>query len=136
MLITTVPPNQWESFADQFSRQHRGWLVTLEAIDSRLLETDPDQAETQSRALAGDGTLREVALEQDGETRRLRIVVGEGPDQVVHRTGPMLAVQFEATEAGDHQGLLIDDAGGITTRVRFRAPAAPEMLDGIGEAEW
>jgi len=136
MVVSTVPLSHWEAFSQQFSRQHRGWLVTVETVDTRLLGIDPDQAEAQGHVLARDGVLREVVMEKEGGMQRFRIAVEEEPNQLVHRTGHLFTVQTETTESGAHQGLRIDDAEGTTTLVRFRTPAAPEVLDGIGKAEW
>ena len=136
MVITTIPHDQWKTFARQFGRQHRGWRVTIEAVDSRLADRHPQPSEPPGRLFVREGVLREVSVEEEGEVRRFRMVVGEGPDLLMHRTGRPLLVQFEATEAGAHQGLRIEDDAGTTTRLRFRTPADPEVIDGIGAAEW
>ncbi len=136
MPVTAIPQGQWEAFADQFSRQHRGWLVTVEATDSRSLKLNARQAGAPSRVLAHDEVLREVALEQGETPGQFRILVGQQPGRLVHRIRRPLEVRFEVTDDGAHQGLWIDDADGTTTCVRFRTPAQPEVLDGISQAEW
>jgi hypothetical protein len=136
MLVDAIPREQWGTFAEQFSRQHRGWLVSVEVTDTRLLEVDPEQARAAGRVLARDRALREVAFDLEGGTGQFRVVVGEEPDRVAHEIRRPVSVRPEMSDDGAHQGVRIDDADGKTTRVRFRAPALPELLDGIGEAEW
>ena len=136
MFATAIPPARWATFADKFSRQHRGWLVSVEVTDTRRLDLNPYQAEIDSGVLAREQALRAVTLDETGGVSQFRIVVGEEPDRVVHRTGRPVNVQFEMAEDGAHQGLRVDGDDGTTTRVRFRTPAHPETLDGIGAAEW
>lgn len=136
MLATAIPPAQWRTFADEFSRQHRGWLVTVEVTDTRLLELDARQAEIVSDVLARDLALQEIVVDEVDGASQFRIVVGEEPDRLVHRARRPLGVRFEMTGDGAHQGLRIDDADGTTVRVRFRTPAHPEALDGIRATEW
>ncbi|MFZ5832976.1 MAG: hypothetical protein ACOY3P_23055 [Planctomycetota bacterium] len=135
MLITTVSPDKWQVFAQQFSRQHRGWLVNIETLDSRLLELHPEEAEVQGRVLTRDKVLREVAVEQVEWIRRCRIVAGEGSDRFVCEIRRPIAVQFETAAGGAHQGMRIDDDAGATTLIRFRTPADPHTLNGLAEGE-
>jgi hypothetical protein len=136
MIATAIPPEQWGAFADEFTRQHRGWLVTVEVTDTGLLDLGPRQAEIAAVVLARDRPLREVAVEHADGGDPLAILVGEEPYRLVHRIRRPLAVWFETTDDGAHQGLEIDGADGTTTLVRFRTPAHPEVIDGISEAEW
>jgi hypothetical protein len=136
MLATAIPPDQWENFAGRFSRQHHGWLVTVEVTDSRLLDVDPRKAEVQSRLLVRDQPLQEIALDGPGKAGGFRVVVGAEPDHWMHRVGLPLEVRFETTDDGAHQGVRFDCADGTTTRVRFRTAAHPEAIDGIAESEW
>ena len=32
----TIPANRWSEFFDSFSRQHRGWLITLEVLSEEV----------------------------------------------------------------------------------------------------
>ena len=50
MSTQEIPRNQWNTFFDSFSRQHEGWLATLE-----LLNTDLG-AQEEANELSFEGT--------------------------------------------------------------------------------
>lgn len=108
----------WGAFFDSFSRQHDGWLVTVEAADFDL------------RGWAGE---REMPLagvacgaKCDGESV-ISIFLGKAPGE--HLTHAVAAPK--ETEAGAHEWLEIESATGEVTRVRFRSAMLPELVDGV-----
>ena len=117
-----IAPEDWLAFLDSFSRQHEGWLVTIEFDDPN----DGKLIEVENREL--DGVTRESANGHE------RIVISVGKDEDSHLThfvSEPKRVRFLETSGGGHLGLEIESADGSRTLVRFRAPMRPEMLDGL-----
>ena len=90
--------------------QHDAWLVRVDSTD---------------------GTLEEAPLEgitaRDGE-----IVITTGRDSHLHRRLVVPAprrVELNETGGVDY-GLTIESDGGTLTRLRFRTPMPPELVDG------
>jgi len=113
-----IPPDDWKSFLESFSRQHENWLVTVE------LETNAGKPEVENRPLRG------IEMEDaDGNTRAV-IRVGEVTEgeatQVVNTPTRII---FKQTETGEHEGLKIASGDGSAIFIRFRSAAKPEMLD-------
>jgi hypothetical protein len=125
MPIVDVPRHEWPEFLDAFSRQHRAWLATVEqpAGDIQATAAEP-------RPLAA------VTSEQAG--RRIFAIeiafAGDSHGGVVRVENPA-SVRLRKTEDGADRGLEIVDDEGVCTRVRFRAAARPEMLDGVAPGE-
>jgi len=53
MKTKEIPRNEWQEFFDIFSRQHEGWLVTLEIFGSEI------GAQVEERGLAFEGIVDE-----------------------------------------------------------------------------
>lgn len=134
-MTEVIRRDQWQAFAKHFSRQHRGWLVNVEAINTRELNHHPEQAKAVGRPLFKDAVLREVAFGRRGASIELRVRIGAGPNSVLYRIPEPVEVCFETTDEGAHQGLRVDAADGNTTLIEFRTPAYPETLDGLSDAE-
>ena len=41
MSTRRIPPESWRSFFESFSRQHHGWLVTVDTDTDRVAEEEP-----------------------------------------------------------------------------------------------
>jgi hypothetical protein len=125
MPTTDVPRDQWPEFLETFSRQHRAWLATVEP---RLGEA-PGSGE-EPRPL--------VAVTSQGDGRRVSAIeiafAGESAGNVVRVENPS-SLRVRKTDEGADRGLEIVDGEGVCTRVRFRAAANPEMLDGLAPGE-
>jgi len=116
-----VDPKEWSSFLDGFSRQHEGWLASIEvaAPGGRLVEV-------VNRRLKG------VSIDHSDGRQRAYVEVGDAPDQcLTHVIESPRRIIFKRSGAGAHQGLEIESAGGSTTMVRFRSAMLPEMIDDI-----
>jgi len=133
MAEAEIPPEQWQSFCNQFSQQHHGWLVTLSVVETKRLETDLGAAESAARPLARDATFQGITAELRDKNIELVLFVGEGPQRISHSVQQPLRICFAQTRQGAHQGLRIDAADGETTLVRFRTAALLETLDGIAD---
>lgn len=127
MSMRDVPPAQWPEFLDQFSRQHRAWLATIERAHAGALDhleaVDRPLASVTPQVTAGGVAGIEIRLQEDSQTSRSiriaaprRIRVDEGPRGIAHA--------LEITDDQDER-----------TRIRFRATPSAEMLDGVAPGE-
>jgi hypothetical protein len=122
MQTREIPRDEWAAFFDSFSRQHEGWLATVEVLGKEI------GAQVEARELA----LRGITAELKGDEDTISIILGETPkDHITHIiTGPS-HVRLEQTESGAHEALQIESASGVTTLLCFRSAVLPEMVDGI-----
>jgi Family of unknown function (DUF5335) len=123
MRTQEIPKSEWRQFFDRFSRQHEGWLATLEVLG-------PDvgaQEAGQELPLAG------VSLSSGGdETESISIDLGTRPDDhVSYAISEPTAVWLEQTEEGANAALEIEVADGTKTLLRFRSPMPAEFVDGV-----
>ena len=112
-----IPRRDWPEFLASFGRRHRSWLATVEEW--------PREAPERTRAL--DQPLESLGAE-DGA-----IAIHLGHGEVLRVEAPR-ALRVDVTARGEELGLDLDTARG-TTRLRFRAAALPEELDGIAPSE-
>src|SRR6266849_2986128 len=100
-----VQPKEWISFLDGFSRQHEGWLASIEVATpgGKLTEVVNQR-------------LRGVSIDHADGKQRAYVEVGDTPDQCLTHVveGPM-RIRFKRTRAGAHEGLEIQAADGSTT---------------------
>lgn len=123
MKTQDVDRNDWESFMDEFSRQHDGWLASIEVGDGgggRRVLAD---------ALPFLGISAEVGV---GGRDYINIRVGRTDVQsITHRIASPQRVYFLHTEIGLHEGVQIESRDEGKTIVRFSSPAKPEELNGL-----
>ena len=118
-----IPRNEWIEFLDSFSRQHEGWLATVEVLGYEI------GAQVEAQELPLQGITAE--LKEGREDAISIILVGRSQERVTHNiTGPS-HVRLEQAEDGADMTLQIESGGGVTTLVRFRSAVLPEMVDGI-----
>ena len=123
MPTQDIPRTEWPAFLDSFSRQHEGWLTTVEVVTSGL----GVHREVREKPLTGISEDR-----KRGDAASISISAGERPqDHVTHVVPRPSRVALELTEVGAHKGLRIESENGDMTLVLFRAPALPETLDGM-----
>ncbi len=112
-----IPRGEWLSFLDGFSRQHEGWLVTLEV----------GEGSGMSGVEAEDLKLEGITPEHSEEHDRISIALRRAPDDHLTRfVSDPIRVVFLERKTGEHAGLSIETADGRRTVVRFRGPAKPE----------
>ncbi|HKW25558.1 MAG TPA: DUF5335 family protein [Terriglobales bacterium] len=117
-----IPRGEWLSFLDGFSRQHEGWLMTLETSGDR----STSGVEAENLKLEG------ITPEHSEDHDRISIALGKAPDDhLTHLVSDPIRVVFLETKTGEHAGLQIEAADGSRTVVRFRGPAKPETLDDV-----
>jgi hypothetical protein len=127
MSTREIPRNQWRTFLDQFSREHRAWLATIE----RVRGGSPASVEALERPLAS-------VVPHIAGSRVARIDIRLQPDshtgEPIHVDAPA-SVRVDETPEGVVRSLEIVDDDGESTRVRFRVAPLPETLDGIAPGE-
>jgi hypothetical protein len=118
-----IPREEWTGFMDSFSRQHEGWLVTVEVMGREI----GAQVEAEGKPLEGI-----TAELKDGGDALISITVGMTPEEhVTHNiTGPT-HVRIEQSENGADMALQIESSDGEATLVRLRSAMLPELVDGI-----
>ncbi len=108
-----IPVPQWDPFLDQFSREHRAWLASIE-------RAHPGAA---PRVDAAERPLRSV------ETDAVRGIE-------IRFQGGNVRVEAPKTLRVDETGNLeIEDWSGERVRLRFRVASPPGALDGLAPAE-
>jgi hypothetical protein len=123
MATQEIPHHVWADFFDRFSRQHQGWLVSLEAIG----------LESSRRVLAREVPLLEIAAEvQADRGDRIEVALGARAGKHVTHTIPAAThVRLHETEEGAHEGVDIESATEGVMCLRFRSAMLPERIDGI-----
>ena len=123
METKEIPRDQWRSFFDVFSRQHEGWLATLEIFGPEI----GAQQEAWQLPLAG------VTFESRGsEPETITIDLGKTPeDHVSHTISQPVHVWLEQTTEGANAALEIESADETKALLRFRSSMPPEMVDGV-----
>lgn len=127
MSLEDVPQREWASTLESFGREHRAWLATVEhvASDGRRDVWLPE------RPLAGVFAERDAA----GLAVRIDLAPDSTPQSASVRVDDPIAVRLDRERDGSSCALEIDDREGGRTRVRFRAHAPLDMLDGVAPAE-
>jgi hypothetical protein len=118
-----VPREEWADYLDTFSRQHEGWLVTVEVLGTEI----GARVEAEGKPLEGIA----ADLKGGGEGLIL-IIMGRTPaESVTHNITAPVHVRIEQAENGADMALQIESSDGTTTLVRLRSAMLPEMVDGV-----
>ena len=106
-MLREIEKSDWSGFFESFTLQHSRWLVSVD--DER------------------DTLPLEGIVSRDGH-----IVVTLGGDVRHHRRISIDAERVSVAQTGGvDEGLSIESKDGHLTRLRFRSPAAPELVDGV-----
>jgi hypothetical protein len=115
-VIRELPTTEWSSFLEAFSMQHDRWLVNVENLRGSNCDL-----EVKSEPLEGImARPREIIITVGGNTNTHRRVIVRDPQRV--------SVE---SDGGVDQALQIEEPDGSVTRVAFRSPIAPELVDGL-----
>jgi hypothetical protein len=134
MAERNVPREYWSRFCERFSRQHRGWMVTMGLFDTERLDTDSPATAEAPRILGSDVILQGVAAVQNGRGIDLSITAADERDRLARiLLHSPVRLRFERASSGAHQGLRIDTATGQTLLIHFRAAARPDLVNGMAE---
>jgi hypothetical protein len=125
MKTRQIPKNEWPDFFESFSRQHEGWLVTLEMLGPDI------GAQIEERDLAFEGIVDESG---EAQGNHIVIMMGAKPDDhITHSISEPIDVSLEQTDEGANAALAIKSAEDVTALIRFRSPMLPSTVDGIVE---
>lgn len=128
MSLREIPRTEWTSFLEQFTRDHRAWLATVDRVDTGGIR-QVEILERPLRAVTAD-------LAVDGVVEiRIRFHPDTDTHDSVHVGAPK-KLSVDENADGAARGMEIEDANGVSTRVRFRGAARPDLLlDGVAPAE-
>jgi hypothetical protein len=115
-----IPRDGWKDELDSFSRQHEGWIVSVET------RTGDGSVAVQ----AHDAPLRGVSLASPSGDA-VAVSVGAVDGVLTHEVCDATALKLELTKDGAERALVIDSGDGSTTTVQFRSPMRPEDVDGV-----
>jgi hypothetical protein len=128
MSARDIPIRTWPRFLEQFGREHRAWLATVER--EQLGEAGRTQFEAVEQPLA-----RVTPEVRSGRVVGIDIQFLEKLQaRPIHIQLPT-RVCVEETAEGVSSGVEIDDEDGNRTRIRFHSAPLPEMLDGVAPGE-
>lgn len=109
-----IPEDLWGQFVIEFSREHEGWPVTIELIES-------DAAEY---AVARGLPLQGMSFDTRGSRpASLEIAVGESPDEhISHVVDLPMEIRMESDDERRNITLEIEPAHGPRTLLIFHGP--------------
>ncbi len=106
-VIREIERNEWSRFLESFTLAHDHWLVHVDGEDESL----PLEGLT-----VHDST---ITITLGGDISHHRRIVIDAARVSVQQNG------------GVDQGVAIESVDGPVTRLRFRSPMPPELVDGI-----
>jgi hypothetical protein len=119
-----IPRSEWRSFCDTFSRQHEGWVATVEVLSGDM----------GGQIEASDLPFEAISADLKGsDPDAIEITLGSANNEVTRIANRVTKLSFEQTESGEHEGLEIQSADGQKTVLRFRVAQYPEALDRTAE---
>jgi len=117
--LREIARDSWSEELDSFSRQHEGWIVSVET-------RNPDgSVAVEARDLPLQGV--SCASPQASD---VAVSVGDRDSHLTHEVRDTTALRLELTPEGAERALIIDGRDGAQTRVEFRSPMRPEDVDG------
>jgi Family of unknown function (DUF5335) len=123
MEMREIPRDEWRSFFDIFSRQHEGWLATLEVIGQEL-DVQHEPREFPLKAISLTPTV--------DKSTAVAIELGKSSeDHFKHAVIEPAHVWLLRTPEGANAALKIESADKTKTVLRFRSPTSPELVDGV-----
>jgi hypothetical protein len=113
METRTIPETEWINFADRFSRDHTGWLATVQVLDRHA----------GAQLVAKDLPLQGISFDTKG-TRpcSVEVSVGDTPSDHVRHVIDMPLHIREADEPDGSIDLQIEPADGSQTLIHLRGP--------------
>ena len=126
MNTREIPAADWRPFLEQFSRDHRAWLATIERIAGASRQIDVVERPLGSVVpqLAGGRVVGIV----------IRFQEDSATTPGIHVESPMV-LRVDETAAGSAHTLEIESGSGERTRILFRASPPLEALDGVAPGE-
>jgi hypothetical protein len=123
MPTQEIPREDWSNFFDVFSRQHEGWLASLEVFGPEV------GAQEEAHQLPFEG----ISIASGGNgADAIAINLGKTPeDHVTHTITKPEHVWLEQTDGGANAALEIESENQNKALLRFRSALPPEMVDGV-----
>ena len=122
MTTQEIPHDEWKTFFDTFSRQHEGWLASLELLGSEM----------GAQREAHDLPLEGISATSKDEAETIAISLGRTPeDHITHTITEPTRVWLEQTPQGANAALEIESADHVKTLLRFRSALPADMVDGV-----
>lgn len=123
MPTQEIPRDEWTTFLETFSRQHEGWLSTLEIMG----------ADIGAQHEVSDLPLEGISLASaDETTETIAISLGKTPeDHVTHIVIQPRRIWLEQTAEGANAALEIESGDDVKTLLRFRSALPADMVDGV-----
>lgn len=119
MPVQEIPREQWHGFFDSFSRQHEGWLATIELL------------EATSGAQRGALSFAGISLAGHDTESIVISLATSAVEHVTHMIDHPKRVWVQRTDEGANASLEIEAKDEARTLLRFRSPMLPELVDGI-----
>jgi hypothetical protein len=114
-----VPRGRWIKFFDDFSKEHQGWIATVELIGLDI----GDQEEAGSLPLVG------ISADLKDRENRIEVTVGGRPDaHLTHTINNPVTVKLKPAEEEGHEAIEVKSADGTITLVSFRH-IMPELAE-------
>ena len=121
MSTREVTRSEWSNFFNIFSKEHEGWLATLEIMGDEV------GAQPEAIELPFEG----ISINSEAEPESLVISFGGATeDHISHWIELPRHVWLSETGEGTHDSLEIEEEGNQKTLLRFRSPMLPELVDG------
>lgn len=120
MAIRHLSHDNWQGELDSFSRQHEGWIVSIE---TRTREGGV-AVEAHDVPLAGVSVTSPSAA-------GVAIAVGGESGHLTHQVPDVVSVALELTDSRAERALIIHSGDGTITSLRFRSAMRPEEVDGL-----
>ena len=126
MRVREIPRGEWRTFLDQFSREHRAWLASVDRVGhdaGRRVEVAERPLGAVTASQTGHGVNIEIAFQHDSHVEDT--VTIEDP----------ATLRVDETEQGAARSLEIEDEHGERTRIVLRVATPPGILDGVAPGE-
>ncbi len=112
MPTQEIPRHEWSTFFDTFTRQHEGWVSTLEVMGPEI----GAQQEVLNLPLEG------ISASRASAPVTIAISLGKtAEDHVTHSITNPTRIWLEQTSEGGNAALEIESADEVKTLLRFRA---------------
>jgi hypothetical protein len=122
MYTREIPPEQWQQFFDDFSRDHANWETSIELMGQDL----GDQPEAEGVPLQG------ISFETVGSQKGdIEVAVGDTAESFqLHRIQKPLHVRIADTQPGLETDIEIETAEDLKAIVRVRPyPELPDLRE-------
>ena len=121
MRTVGIPREAWTTALDEFSRVHRGWLVSLDVLDPTA-GAQPEVDNLPLLGVSGGGA----------DDSAITISAGQSwAEHISHTIHAPTRVQLERREDGADVALQIESADGAQAILRFRVTAFLETVGGL-----